>query len=99
MLDLATHIVDTQSGHFAPEKFEDRYEQASVELIRKKQAGEKVAPAKEREPAKVISLMDALRRSVETSRGGGRNAPASRRGRSHPRRPAKRAYGRARKAG
>src|SRR6266566_6998067 len=39
MLELASHIVDTKAGHFQPEKFEDRYEEALKELIRKKQSG------------------------------------------------------------
>jgi Ku protein len=39
MLDLATHIVETKSGHFDPSKFEDRYENALIELLKKKQAG------------------------------------------------------------
>ena len=46
MLDLATHIVNTKSGHFDPAQFEDRYETALVELLKKKEAGEKIEPAK-----------------------------------------------------
>src|SRR6202049_3988851 len=34
MLDLATHIVDTKSGHFKPDAFEDGYEDALKELLR-----------------------------------------------------------------
>jgi DNA end-binding protein Ku len=67
MLDLATHIVDTKTGDFEPAKFEDQYEQAVRELLKKKQAGEKIE-APEHAPAKVINLMDALRRSVEAER-------------------------------
>src|SRR6516165_3114201 len=70
MLELAAHIVETKSGHFAPEKFEDHYEDALKELLKKKQAGEQIEAPKERAPAKVINLMDALRRSVEAERGG-----------------------------
>jgi len=79
MLDLASHIVETKSGHFNPEDFEDHYEDALKELLKKKQAGEKIEAPKERAPAKVINLMDALRRSVETERGGSakRQAPAA----------------------
>jgi DNA end-binding protein Ku len=33
MLDLAKHIVDQKSAHFEPEKFEDHYEQALIDLI------------------------------------------------------------------
>ncbi len=101
MLDLATHIVETKAGHFAPEEFEDRYEQALVELIRRKQAGEKISVETPREPAKVISLMDALRRSVEAGgKGPARAAPSRRRAPARQqRRPAKRAHARSRKAG
>ena len=40
MLDLAKHIVQTKSGHFNPDKFEDHYEEALKELLNKKQAGQ-----------------------------------------------------------
>jgi DNA end-binding protein Ku len=76
MLDLATHIVDTKTGDFEPSKFEDQYEQAVRELLNKKQAGEKIEVPTEREPAKVVNLMDALRRSVEAERGATRKPPA-----------------------
>jgi DNA end-binding protein Ku len=71
MLELASHIVETKSGHFEPEKFEDHYEDALKELLRKKQSGQKIEAPREREPAKVINLMDALRRSVDAERAGG----------------------------
>ena len=73
MLELASHIVETKSGHFEPEEFEDHYEDALKELLKKKQAGEKIEAPKERAPAKVINL-DALRRSVDAERGGKREA-------------------------
>jgi DNA end-binding protein Ku len=72
MMELASHIVETKSGHFNPGKFEDQYEDALKELLKKKQSGEKIEVPKQREPAKVVSLMDALRRSVDTERGGAR---------------------------
>ena len=71
MMELAAHIVETKSGHFKPEEFEDHYEDALKELLKKKQSGEKIEAPRLREPAKVISLMDALRRSVDAERGGG----------------------------
>ena len=65
MLDLAKHIVQQKSGHFEPEKFEDHYEAALTELINKKRSGESIKPAsKPVSGDNVISLMDALRRSV-----------------------------------
>jgi DNA end-binding protein Ku len=50
-----------KSGHFNPEEFEDHYEDALKELLKKKQAGEKIEAPRERTPTKVINLMDALR--------------------------------------
>jgi DNA end-binding protein Ku len=76
MLELASHIVETKSGHFNPEEFEN-YEDALKDLLKKKQAGEKIEAPRERAPAKVINLMDALRRSVESERGRKRQAPSA----------------------
>jgi DNA end-binding protein Ku len=77
MLELASHIVETKAGHFEPEKFEDQYEDALKELIRKKQSGQPIERPERREPSKVINLMDALRRSVEASRETGKRQTAS----------------------
>ena len=66
MIGLAEDIIDKMSGEFEPDKFEDRYENAMIELIRSKQAGlpaPKEKPAAR--PANVVNLMDALRRSIE----------------------------------
>src|SRR5262249_14534161 len=67
MLKLAEHILDTKAGDFDPTAFEDHYETALVELLRKKQAGFKPPKTKEHvaAPRNVINLMDALRRSVQ----------------------------------
>jgi DNA end-binding protein Ku len=68
MLDLARHIVETKSGDFEPDKFEDRYENALVELLNQKRKGESVRTAvKPRDTGNVINLMDALRKSLSTA--------------------------------
>jgi DNA end-binding protein Ku len=69
MLDLATHIVETKRGKFEPDKFEDEYEGALKDLLRKKQKGEKIEAPKERAPSNVINLMDALRNSIKAEDG------------------------------
>jgi DNA end-binding protein Ku len=69
MLDLAIHIVDSKRGEFEPEKFEDHYENALKELLRKKQKGEKIEQPKEPTRTNVVNLMDALRQSVQASGG------------------------------
>src|SRR5436305_4422314 len=75
MLDLAKHIVQTKSGHFKPEQFEDHYEEALKELLEKKQAGYKIIPAKEPKATNVVNLMDALRKSIEAEGETGRAVP------------------------
>jgi DNA end-binding protein Ku len=65
MLDLARHIVQQKSGHFDPTKFEDHYEAALTELINKKRNGERITSvSKPVSNDNVISLMDALKRSI-----------------------------------
>jgi DNA end-binding protein Ku len=65
MLDLAKHIVEKKSADFEPEKFEDHYEAALVELINKKRSGVRIAPkATPKTGGNVINLMDALKRSL-----------------------------------
>jgi DNA end-binding protein Ku len=65
MLDLASHIVATKRAHFEPEKFEDQYEDALKELLKKKQAGEEIERPKTPDRSNVINLMEALRQSVK----------------------------------
>jgi len=88
---------DTKSGHFKPEKFEDHYEDALKELLRKKQSGQKIEVPRERAPAKVINLMDALRRSVDAERSGGGRGEGERRAAASRRTPKKAARSNAHK--
>jgi DNA end-binding protein Ku len=65
MLDLASHIIGRKMAHFDPKRFEDRYQDALLELIKAKQAHQPVkAAAPVSRPSNVVSLMDALRRSI-----------------------------------
>jgi DNA end-binding protein Ku len=64
MLDLAKHIVNQKAGRFEPEKFEDQYEKALIDLINQKRAGKPIAPKQRPRGENVVDLMDALRKSV-----------------------------------
>jgi DNA end-binding protein Ku len=72
MLDLARHIVEQKAGNFEPDKFEDQYETALVDLINQKRAGKPITPKERPRGENVVDLMEALRRSV-----GGAAAAAS----------------------
>lgn len=85
MLELATHILETKKGKFEPEKFEDRYENALIELIKAKRAGKPAPAPSESRPANVINLMDALRRSAKSDR---RSPSAQRKTTTHHRKRA-----------
>jgi DNA end-binding protein Ku len=70
MLKLADHIVESKKGDFDPSQFVDHYEEAVVELIRRKRAGLPAEPQKVLPTApNVVSLMDALRRSLAEEKG------------------------------
>jgi len=64
MLDLAKHIVEQKSGSFEPEQFEDRYEQALIDLINQKRSGKTIAAKPRPRGENVVDLMDALKRSL-----------------------------------
>ena len=98
MMDIARHIVEQKSGHFRPDKLEDHYETALKELLRRKQAGETIVPAEAPRPAKVVNLMDALKRSLDAERKE-QPSVAPRRSASSTKKPRARASHSRRKAG
>lgn len=72
MISLASHIIDTMQGEFEPASFQDRYEEAVVSLVQAKQAGRALPQsAAPRQTGNVVSLMDALRRSIAAEKGDG----------------------------
>ncbi len=70
MMGIAEVIIERKAGHFEPEKFTDRYEEAVVSLLKAKQAGQAFAVAEAPAPAKVVNIMDALKRSLEAEGAG-----------------------------
>jgi len=78
MRQLAAHILETKAGHFDPKSFEDRYENALIDLLKTKQAGLPLPKESPKKPtARVINLMDALRKSVASEKGAAK-APSKR---------------------
>jgi DNA end-binding protein Ku len=65
MIEIASLLIDKKVGKFDPQDFEDRYENALIEMINAKKAGRK--PPKPAAPPKenVVNLADVLRKSLE----------------------------------
>jgi DNA end-binding protein Ku len=80
MIEIARKIIEQKEGGFEPGKFEDRYENALRDLIRRKEKGEKLVTAEPVEEDNVIDLMAALKKSLKQ---GGTHA------RGHARRKAR----------
>jgi DNA end-binding protein Ku len=65
MLKLADHILKSKATDFDPSQFVDHYEQALVEMLKKKQAGLAIPRGRAAPPQQnVVNLMDTLRRSL-----------------------------------
>jgi DNA end-binding protein Ku len=74
MVELAGHILDSKAGRFDAKQFKDKYEQALRKLVKRKASGKVIEPVERAsETTNVVSLMDALRKSV----GGKTSKPSS----------------------
>ncbi len=73
MIEIARKIIEQKEGDFEPAKFEDRYESALRDLIKRKEKGEKLITAAPVEDDNVIDLMAALKKSLKSG-GTGRKA-------------------------
>lgn len=65
-ITLARQIVAQKSAAFDPKLFEDRYQAALSELVKAKIKGENIVTPEVAEPAPVVDLMAALKKSLET---------------------------------
>ncbi len=69
MLSIAEVIIGRKSGHFKPETFTDRYEEAVVAMLKAKETGQTFAVPEAAGPSVVVNIMDALKRSLEAEGG------------------------------
>ena len=65
-VSLARQVIGNFEGELALEEFTDEYQAELRRIIDAKIAGEEVVMAAEEAPAKVVNLMDALRKSLDS---------------------------------
>jgi DNA end-binding protein Ku len=74
---LARQLVDGLQGPFEPQIYQDEYRDELMKIIESKVEGREVVVAEEEaEPAKVVNLMDALKKSLAAGTGTGRGKAA-----------------------
>ena len=80
-LDLAKELIKRKSGKFEPEQYKDQYSEAVWELINAKIENRAPEIVEAGPPtAKVINIMDALKKSVQQGTGGAAAKSAAKRG-------------------
>lgn len=68
-LDLAKNLINQMSGKFEPAKYKDEYFIRLQKAIKRKIAGNEIVESKdEKQPVKIINLMEALQKSLVTSK-------------------------------
>lgn len=78
-LEMAFALIELLRKPFDPGEYRDHYREALGELIEAKLEGRRVSKTAPTRDTKVIDLVDALRRSVEAARKGGKPKTAARR--------------------
>jgi DNA end-binding protein Ku len=65
---MAHALIENLTEDFDPDAFHDAYRERVLEAVQAKVSGEEISVVEEEEPATVVDLMEALRRSVEESK-------------------------------
>jgi DNA end-binding protein Ku len=78
-LDMASRLIESFTGDWKPEKYKDTYTDALKAVVKQKQKGEEVHRVREPEDEETPDLLEALRLSVEQSKGGRTRRNGSRR--------------------
>jgi DNA end-binding protein Ku len=71
-LEMAFTLIDILRKPFNPDEYRDHYREALAELIEAKLDGKEVVKAPAAKQTRVLDLADALRRSVEAAKKGGK---------------------------
>jgi len=67
-MKMAVSLIENLSDQFQPEKYQNNYRQALMELIQAKISGAEIVEPARPEAAKVVDLMEALKASIEAAK-------------------------------
>lgn len=68
-LDLAVNLINQMTDKFEPQKYKDEYHERVKKAIKRKIAGNEIVETKEdKEPVKIINLMEALQKSLDVKK-------------------------------
>jgi DNA end-binding protein Ku len=67
-VELATGLIEALAADFEPQKYHDSYRDNLLAMIEAKKAGQAVVEAPAQEPAKVVDILEALKKSLEMAR-------------------------------
>jgi DNA end-binding protein Ku len=94
-LEMANQLIESFRSDWKPERYEDTYRKALLAAIKAKRKGEEIHRVEEPEAEEPPDLLEALRASLEASKGSKRSTQSGKRGtkRKPParRKPAKKA--------
>src|SRR5215210_7998389 len=67
LVNLASELIQRNSGPFNPKRFKDTYAEELRKLVEKKAKGQKIEIPKTEKaaPSNVVNLMDALKKSLK----------------------------------
>jgi len=67
LVNLASELIERNSGPFNPKRFKDTYAEELRKLVEKKAKGQKIEISKSEkpQPSNVVNLMDALKKSLK----------------------------------
>lgn len=94
-VELATGLIQALAADFEPEKYRDTYRDRLLEMIEAKKAGQEIVETPQPQPAKVIDILDALKKSLDAAKKPAAVEVESARGEIEEIKPKKRAARRA----
>lgn len=71
-VDLAKQLIHSLSAPFDPSQYKDQYRENIERMIEQKREGRKITAARQPKAPRVVSILDALKKSLEETKPAGR---------------------------